>query len=382
MNITICTGPSFPVPPLQGGAMCRLWLGLAREFVQRGHPTTIYSRAYPGLPDEEELDGITILRRGGFPQQSASWKNLTLDFFYALRHAPGLPTADITVFNDFWLPALAPRLNRQLGKTVISANRFPKHQYPLYRNISLVVPCSAAIHRNILAQSPFPPGRLVTIHNPVEEHFLDHFPPKDRDPGKILFVGRIHPEKGLELLLPAFRILNEKHPQASLTIVGPHDPASGGGGESFFRKLQTLSVNLPVNWHGPCFDLKALREIYHRHSLFVYPSIAEKGEAMPVAPLEAMACGLPPVISSLECFEDYIPEAIGFRFDPFDSAIDPATALAACFQKALSDPNDLARRSHEARSLAETFSTPVIADRFLNEFRRLLNGAESNDPRP
>ena len=51
--------------------------------------------------------------------------------------------------------------------------------------------------------------------------------------------------------------------------------------------------------------------------------MAEKGEAMPVAPLEAMANGCVPLVSKLDCFRDYISDGTnGFVFDHRGSARD------------------------------------------------------------
>lgn len=50
--------------------------------------------------------------------------------------------------------------------------------------------------------------------------------------------------------------------------------------------------------------------------VFAYPPTAETGEALPVAPLEAMAHGCAPFVSNLPCCRDYIPDSVtGFVFD-------------------------------------------------------------------
>ena len=44
--------------------------------------------------------------------------------------------------------------------------------------------------------------------------------------------------------------------------------------------------------------------------VFAYPPTAETGEALPVAPLEAMAHGCAPFVSNLPCCRDYIPDSV------------------------------------------------------------------------
>ena len=62
MKITIATGPIYPVPAVRGGAVRRMWHGLAKEFAKRGHEVTIFARAFPGQPETENRDGIRIVR--------------------------------------------------------------------------------------------------------------------------------------------------------------------------------------------------------------------------------------------------------------------------------------------------------------------------------
>jgi glycosyltransferase involved in cell wall biosynthesis len=56
----------------------------------------------------------------------------------------------------------------------------------------------------------------------------------------------------------------------------------------------------------PTYDTDELNRLYQKASIFVYPSVAEKGETFGLAPLEAMAWGCVPVVSDLRCFKDFI----------------------------------------------------------------------------
>ncbi len=79
---------------------------------------------------------------------------------------------------------------------------------------------------------------------------------------------------------------------------------------------RTEAAARTVEWTGPIFDEKNLTAEYRSAMLFVYPSVAETGEALPVAPLEAMANGCAPLVSNLLCFRDYIEDGVnGFVFD-------------------------------------------------------------------
>jgi len=129
MRITIATGPLLPVPALRGGAIPRMWLGLAREFARHGHEVCVFARRFPGQPDSETDAGVRFLRVGGFDQGRLITLDILKDLAYASRAVWRLPDADILITNDFWLPVLASILRPETGRIVINANRFPKGQY-------------------------------------------------------------------------------------------------------------------------------------------------------------------------------------------------------------------------------------------------------------
>lgn len=99
---------------------------------------------------------------------------------------------------------------------------------------------------------------------------------------RVLFVGQITFRKGVQYLLRAFAEL--KLPQAELVLIGPLDPA--------FAPVLERS-NCPYQYLGPLPKMDLYRH-YSSASVLVLPSLAD---AFPLVIPEAMACGLPVVIS-------------------------------------------------------------------------------------
>ena len=375
MRITIVTGPWLPVPALQGGSVPRMWQGLAEQFAARGHQVVITARAFPGQPAQESRNGVRYHRRGGFAQGRSIHLDLAKDLMYAADLTWRLPAADILVTNDFWLPILAGWFRDRAGLIVISANRFPKRQYRLYRHAASVVASSRAIEKAIIEQTPTIADQVRTIPNPLDTSAF--VPPSDgrrnRTGKKILYVGRSHPEKGLDVLVRAFGRIHQKHPRLSLRIVGPSEPAQGGGGQGYLLGLRRLADGLPVTFSGPEFDMARLAAIYQDADLFCYPSLAEKGEALGVAPLEAMSAGLPVIVSGLECFLDFIVDGeTGLRFDHRTG--DPAAALAAKLDEAIGDWPRSLEIGRRARTATERFAFNPVAGEFLAIFEQILRG--------
>ncbi len=384
MRITIVTGPLLPVPALRGGSVPRMWHGLAEQFAARGHDVLVIARSFPGQPRNEVRGGVRYERVGGFAQTRSTWLNLAKDFIYATQIVRHLPPADILVINDFWLPILAGFLSRTSGLIVVSANRFPKGQYGLYRRVSRVIAASSVVQRAIVTQTPAMNGRVRCIPNPFDtEAFV---PPgagrKDRTHKKLLYTGRVHPEKGVHVLINTFRQITCNYPGLTLQILGPVAPDQGGGGEDYLRNLQRLAEGLPVTFSPPEFDVVKLAAVYQSADLFCYPSLAEKGEALGVAPLEAMSTGLPVIVSSLECFDDFLSEGEnGLRFD--HRTENPIAALSGKLEEALQNWSRTLQLGVNARRSAERYSFDRVADEFLADFKLLLSeqGARSEERR-
>lgn len=372
MRITIATGPCFPAPPVRGGGMIRTWMSLAAAFADDGHEVVLFSRAYPGQPPTEETGGFRIVRWGGFDQPGWIGTSLLLDMVYAARAIDRLPEAEILVTNDFWLPCFAPLFRPSAGRVVISVNRHPKHQLWLYRKADLLIVPTRSMAHAVEKQQPSWIPRTSCIPNCYDEtsFFIDDS--VERQPSHILYAGRIHPEKGLEMLLRAFRLIHPQIPDARLTLAGPHAVSEGGGGNGFLRRLQQLADGLPVDFLGPVHDSRQLARLYQTHGVFCYPSLADKGEAMGIAPLEAMACGCVPVVSSNPVFADWLCSGVnGWSFDHHSP--HAVEALAGRLNDCLADEDRQEEMRAAAHKATTRFQSRVVADEFLDVFDSLAD---------
>jgi glycosyltransferase involved in cell wall biosynthesis len=380
MKITIVLGAFFPVPPIMGGAVEKVWFALGQEFARRGHEVIQISRAHPALPQTESIAGVRHIRVAGFAQpRSIIWLKF-LDLLYSLRARRALPKADIVVTNTFWLPLLIRE--RRHGLVYVHVARGPKGQMRWYRNAARLQAVSRAIGDAIIAQTPELRAKVRVLPNalPFRSPDVSADLPREKT---ILFVGRIHPEKGLEVFLRALRHLPREFVLAwKIKFIGPHETELGGGGRDFFNSLQKLASasGAEVEWHKSVFDEAELSRHYQQARVFVYPSLADTGEAMPVAPLEAMANGCVPFVSNLDCFRDYIHDgANGFVFDHRHGNKEQNLAARLTDVLRLRD-DELARIGSAARAVAAEFSSDVVAERYLEDFASLLAADEARVP--
>lgn len=370
MKITIVQGAFLPVPPLLGGAVEKVWYSLGREFARQGHAVTHLSRQYPGLPEEEDVDRVRYRRIAGYATPRSLLSLKLYDLLYSLKVRRILPSADILVTNTFWLPVLVR--NPKFGKLYVHVGRYPKGQLKYYRRAARLQTVSQPIADEMVNQAPGLKNKIKVIPYPV------NLPPiaesdnrsKSTDPLTLLYAGRIHPEKGLDLLVKSVALLNlSMRKNLLVRMVGPWEVSQGGGGQSYFNYLKKMASDSECNfdWTGPVFDQEKLADLYRGAALFLYPSIAEKGEIFGLAPLEAMAFGCPVLVSALDCFKDFVKENInGFIFNHRES--EPEKKLSAKLVTVLEDRETLKGASLEARKTAEQYALVKIAKLYLNDF--------------
>jgi glycosyltransferase involved in cell wall biosynthesis len=128
---------------------------------------------------------------------------------------------------------------------------------------------------------------------------------------------------------------------------------------------------LPIEWLGAIYDDQKLQQHFQQSSIFVYPSLADQGEAMPIAPLEAMACGAVPIVSDLACFRDFItPGMNGLVFN--HRSPDAPALLASQLINLATNAKQRAAMGQAAQSVRQSHDPAVIARDFLRCFEEML----------
>jgi len=377
MKITIVLGAFFPIPPTMGGGVEKVWFTLAPEFVKRGHEVVMVSRKMPGLPREETIDGVKHLRVDGFDTpRSLLWLKF-LDLIYSLRTISILPQADIIVTNTFWLPILLR--DSKHGRVYVHVGRYPKGQMRFYGKAARLQAPSQAIARAIVAEVPHFANKVTSIPYPVTNSMTINSPPASRDREKImLFVGRVHPEKGVHVLVDVFSSgARAAFTHWKLMIVGPTETKLGGGGGEYLASLQRFAQKAAgkISFAGPIFDAGKLSNSFQNARLFIYPSLSERGETFGLAPLEAMAHGCAVLVSNLDCFHDFIrDQETGFVFDHRAEPI--FETLRDKVDNVISNETLLAQVAAAGYEKSSEYSPERVADQFLKDFDSVIRNAD------
>ena len=371
---------NYEFPPLGGGA-ANATANMARELAALGVEVRVLTSAFAGLPGSERVDGVTIQRIPTLRRRRDRSSIVEMLAFLAssLVAAPLLaarwrPDATIAYFGLPCGPA-AWMVRRLFGVPYIVSLRggdVPGFQYEgislyhrlagpliatLWRRAAAVVANSeglAALARRFTPDQP-----VLIIPNGVDTALYQpgHRPERPAGPLRLLFVGRLVRQKGLDCLLEAIARLPA--PDAvDLQLVG-----DGPARSELEHQAAALGVAGQVAFTGWA-ERAAMPGLYAGADVFVFPS---RDEGMPNVVLEAMAAGLPVVATRIAGTRDLVVEGeTGLMIDT-----DDADALAAAIARLASDPALRHRLGGQGRHrVVEAFSWRAVAEAYLHLAQR------------
>ncbi|MFN2588993.1 MAG: glycosyltransferase family 4 protein [Actinomycetota bacterium] len=156
---------------------------------------------------------------------------------------------------------------------------------------------------------------------------------------RFVFLGRLAREKGVGDLLHAVAALREAHPDLVVDAVG-----AGPDEDALRRKAQALGIGDVLTWHGHVGGDDKL-DLLARADAFVLPSW---GEGLPNALVEAMAMGLPVVVSDAGAMAEVVEDGVnGFVVPARD-----ARALADKMAYLIENPEQAREMGRRNRAIA------------------------------
>lgn len=333
---------NYEYPPLGGGAANATFC-LGRAFPTLGHRVDVLTSGLHGEEGTRDESGVSVHRlavgrkhadRGSIVQMLIFlWKSrrvaralhrtrnfdATIAFFtipsgpaaLGLKRLSGVPYVVSLRGGD--VPGHVPglrlmhALTRSLRRSVLS-------------KAADIVANSDSLAGTSLAADPFP---VRVIANGVD---CDRFHPAETreagEPFRLLFVGRVHPEKNLGVVIEQLPAL----PHIELIVAG-----DGAQRAELTARVAALDLAARVHWLG-WQQKEALPALYRRADALVNPSLYE---GSPNVVLEAMATGLPVVASDTPGNRSVICEGENGLLFPLS---DPAALRAALARLAADRP--------------------------------------------
>lgn len=374
--------------PTVGGGETHARL-LARELARRGWPVTILTRQRDRTwPRTERLEQTTIRRVGpaGVPRLGkylmllpallTLWQHrreigvlyvcglrvlgLAAMWFHVLTGVPVVLRAEACgewsgdfIFNS-------PHQGRIHGKGLL--RRLVRLRNRLYLKADRFLTISRVIRTEFEAGG-VPGDRIVHIPNGID---IDGFPPTDpaqrnrlretlnlpRQGFLFAYSGKLNRGKGLEMLLRAFARVQRQRPEAHLVLVG-------AGGQQFLScetqlREETVQRGLSssVTFTG---YVTRVADYLRACDAFVFPS---ESEALGLALIEGMACGLPALGSATGGILDILDDGVNGRLLP----VGDEAAWAEAMLELMASPEQQRRWSDAGqRTARERFSIESAA---------------------
>jgi glycosyltransferase involved in cell wall biosynthesis len=210
------------------------------------------------------------------------------------------------------------------------------------RACGITAPIVVAPNGLTLEEYPAPETKDAPIRTPC-------IPGLAKTGRRALFLGRIHPKKGLDLLLSSWAALNGSRNGWELIIAGPNE---NGYLNEIKEKARGLNLLNKIRFTGPVTG-QAKIALLHSADLFVLPSYSE-GFSMSL--LEAMACKVPVVATQACNFPDVTDRQAGWECECTRESVSETLNIAL-------REDDLARQQrgwNGYKLVAERYAWPAI----------------------
>jgi glycosyltransferase involved in cell wall biosynthesis len=199
-----------------------------------------------------------------------------------------------------------------------------------------------------------PPGVLAEMPLPLELP-VPHGTPPAEDP-TACYVGRLHEIKGIDRLIEGVAIARNDIPELRLEIVGP--------GERYGSRLEQQAAHLglarAVRFHGFVPAEERTRQLERAHVF----CLLSRSEGLPMAALEAMACGTP-VLLSAGCHLDEVDGVAGAVVD------GSPEATARALVELLGDAERRERLARGAAGFSERYRRERVMPRMIEMLEAL-----------
>jgi glycosyltransferase involved in cell wall biosynthesis len=261
-------------------------------------------------------------------------------------------------------------------------------------SVDLVLGCSHHVTNLVVNRFPHHAHKSKTLYNGVS---LEAFSRQDEHPTtqnkgqekRLLFVGRISPEKGLHTLLQAFEIVAQQDPDVQLDIVGspgsaPYefmvlvsdDPLVNALSRfyqgrfkrsDYFQQLQNLlspTARARVNFAGS-FPHHEVVQYYQQADILINPSLTE---AFGISLVEAMASKIPAIVTNVGGMVEIVGDGVTGRIVPPEN---PSELANATLDLLASQSERQAMGVAGYQRVANTFTWQHISDQLWDYYQNL-----------
>lgn len=332
---------------------------IAKRFVQEGNSVTLFCGNDAHCPRYQVIDGVQIVRRGGF-YTVYFWAFV----YYVIKFRGKF---DIVIDSENGIPFLTPFYIRKPIYLLIHhvhqevfRNHLPILLSKLARLIEgrlmpymyknkTVITVSDSSKKEIIKLGFTNEADIHVVHPGIDTKLF--YASEKSDVPTVVYLGRIQPYKNLDVLVKAFSKVLNSIPDAKLVIAGE------GGAKTTIEKLAAkLNIADNVFFQGKVSE-EAKVKILGRSWVSVQPS---QVEGWGITVIEANACGTPVIASNVNGLKDSIVDGkTGLLVKMGDS-----DQFAAAILELLQDENLRNNLSKEALVWSQNFVWDESAKKF------------------
>ncbi len=337
---------------------------LSRRWVKEGNEVMVFCGNDGGSPRYSKIDGVNIIRRGGF-FMVYFWAFI----YYRVRFRGHY---DVIIDSENGLPFFTPLYSREKIFLLIH------HVHQEVFRKSLVPPFSwlaqflekkfmPIVYRKteVLTVSPSSKAEIIA-------HKLTKYEPKvvyngvNLDvciPGKknkvptVLYLGRLTSAKSLDILILAVKQLVAKIPKVEVIIAG-----DGPSKSALVKMVKYFDLEKTISFTGKVSEEDKVR-LYQQAWVFVNPSLIE---GWGITTIEANACGTPVVASNVSGLRDAVHNPHSGLLVPYGNVDEFALAIA----ELLTNTRKRARMSKDSIDWAKKFDWNKSAKNALLAIRK------------
>jgi glycosyltransferase involved in cell wall biosynthesis len=281
------------------------------------------------------------------------------------KHKPIIMLSTFGANNMFLLAGFFRRVPHRIATYRTISGHFRSSPLKLFRKkmvfklATQIISNSGATKQDLIHTFGVSPGKVKVVYNAVSNPNIN----ETRDPNLILYAGRLSANKGIDVLLNAFRFVAEKEPSSKLKVLG----GTAGQVENYQNMAEELGLHSRVTFEGSQRGSVVLRE-FAKARFVVVPSLSE-GFGFVV--IEAFSVKTPVIGSNTGGIKEIIRNGKdGLLFSPGDH-----NALASAMLELY---NDTARVAVMGENAYQRFLNTFEMDRVVEQLCSYLSTQITN----
>ena len=358
------SGPSYTVPRI------------CEELVSQGHDARLLAMDWNSHGTDIPFATLFPVgfgpRRLGRSPQMAKW----------IRERAASGHIDILHNHGMWqMNSLYPAWTaRRFGVPLVHSPRGALSQWALRHGSPLKKPFWHLLQRPALeettcfhatADSEYEDIRRVGLSQPVAiiPNGMDvpEMSAKRRSSDRsVLFLGRLHPKKGIDVLLRAWQSVQQEHPAWNLRVVGTDADSRGATGYLEFLKALSSELGLlRVEFVEPLYG-SAKMSAYRDADVFVLPSHSEN---FGVTVAESLSVCTPTIVTKGAPWSGLVTEGAGWWIE---HGVQP---LVDSLREAMAMPDETRRQmgEHGRSWMQRDFAWPALSEKLAQTYSWLLD---------